>query len=226
MLLVHYLEDSRAHRILWLLEELGVDYEVKTYKRGQDMSAPQSLKDVHPLGKSPVIEDDGKVIAESAVIIDYLIDRYGTESNLRPQAGTDEALRYRYWMHYSEGSAMPLLVMKLVFHKVPQQAPALVRPLLNPVFKTLRQKLTDPQLKNHGEFWETELNRDGWFAGPEFTAADIVMSFPVETGLERIPFDTRPRALYRYLEAIHARPAYKRALQRGGAYRYGGNPMS
>lgn len=225
-MIVHYLEDSRAHRILWLLEELGVDYEVRTYKRGPDMSAPKSLKDVHPLGKSPVIEDDGRVIAESGAIIEYIIDKYGADSGLRPQAGTDEALRYRYWMHYSEGSAMPLLVMKLVFVKIPDQAPLLLKPFLSGLSKTIMKKLTNPQLAEHGAYWESELSRDGWFAGGQFTAADIMMSFPIETGMERISFSQHPQAIYRYLQAIHARPAYKRALQRGGAYRYGGNPLS
>lgn len=226
MLLVHYLEDSRAHRILWLLEELGVEYEIKTYKRGQNMSAPESLKKIHPLGKSPVIEDDGTIIAESAAIVEYLIDKYGADSGLRPAPGTDAALRYRYWLHYAEGSAMPILVMKLVFQKVPEQGPKLLRPLLKAISKGVMGRLTDPQLKTHGAFWEEELQRDGWFAGPDFTAADIMMSFPIEVGMERIPFDQRPQALLDYLVAIHARPAYRHALQRGGAYRYGGNPIS
>ena len=226
MLAVHYLEDSRAHRILWLLEELGVEYDVRSYKRGADMSAPESLKHVHPLGKSPVVEDDGTIVAESAAIVEYLIDKYGGDTTLRPAPGTDEALRYRYWMHYSEGSAMPLLVMKLIFSKIPERSPFILKPLMKKVFGAVSAQLTDPQLKTHGAFWETELSRDGWFAGTEFTAADIMMSFPIETGMERIPYDKRPDALYAYLEAIHRRPAYRRALQRGGAYRYGGNPMS
>ncbi|WP_180901291.1 glutathione S-transferase [Martelella soudanensis] len=225
-MLVHYLEDSRAHRILWLLEELGVDYEIKRYKRGENMSAPEELKQVHPLGKSPIIEDEGRIVAESAAIVDYLIDRYGEGSGLRPEPGTDEALRYRYWLHYSEGSAMPLLIMKLVFQKIPEQGPRLIRPLMKMISKGVTSKLTDPQLKTHGAFWESELQRDGWFAGANFTAADIMMSFPIEVGMERIPFDQRPQAVLDYLVNIHARPAYRHALQRGGAYRYGGNPIS
>nr|WP_272214101.1 glutathione S-transferase [Marinicella sp. W31]MDC2876248.1 glutathione S-transferase [Marinicella sp. W31] len=173
-----------------------------------------------------MIEDDGVIVAESAAIVEYLIDKYGADSGLRPQPGTDAALRYRYWLHYSEGSAMPILVMKLVFQKIPEQGPKLLRPLLSAISKAVMGKLTDPQLKTHGAFWEKELQRDGWFAGPDFTAADIMMSFPVETGFERIPFDERPQALLDYLLAIHARPAYRQALQRGGAYRYGGNPIS
>ena len=225
-MLVHYLEDSRAHRILWLLEELGVEYEVKRYKRGENMSAPAELRRIHPLGKSPVIEDDGHVVAESAAIVEYIIDRYGRDSGLRPEPGTDEALRYRYWMNYSEGSAMPLLVMKLVFQKIPEQAPWLLKPLMKRISKAVTATLTDPQLKTHGAFWESELQRDGWFAGPNFTAADIMMSFPIETGMERIAFEQRPHALVEFLQKIHARSAYRQALQRGGAYRYGGNPMS
>ncbi|AJY46025.1 glutathione S-transferase [Martelella endophytica] len=226
MLIVHYLEDSRAHRILWLLEELGVDYEVRRYKRGPDMSAPASLKEVHPLGKSPVIEDNGRVVAESGAIFEYLIDRYGAMSGLRPEPGTEEALRYRYWLHYAEGSAMPLLVTKLIFQKVPEQSPRLLRPIMRAISKGVTGRLTDPQLKDHGNFWNAELSRDGWFAGKNFTAADIMMSFPIETGMERIGFDERPLALLDYLVRIHARPAYRHALQRGGAYRYGGNPLS
>ncbi|MCD1634850.1 glutathione S-transferase [Martelella mediterranea] len=225
-MLVHYLEDSRAHRILWLLEELGVDYEIKRYKRGENMSAPRELKQIHPLGKSPIIEDDGRVIAESGAIVEYLIDRYGDGKGLRPEPGTDEALRYRYWLHYSEGSAMPLLVMKLVFQKIPEQGPRLMKPLMNRISKAVTTKLTDPQLKTHGAFWDEELQRDGWFAGANFTAADIMMSFPVEVGMDRIPFGERPQAVLDYLVKIHARPAYRHALQRGGAYRYGGNPIS
>lgn len=225
-MLVHYLEDSRAHRILWLLEELGVDYEIRRYKRGSDMSAPAELKRIHPLGKSPVIEDDGRIIAESGAIVEYLLDRYGEGTGLRPAPGTEEALRYRYWLHYAEGSAMPLLVMKLVFQQIPEQGPRLIKPLMNKISTAVMAKLTDPQLKTHGAFWESELQRDGWFAGTDFTAADIMMSFPVEIGMERIAFDQRPPALLDYLVRIHARPAYRHALQRGGAYRYGGNPIS
>eukprot|EP01035_Chromulina_nebulosa_P060756 gene60755-biopygen44041 len=120
MITVHYLDNSRAHRILWLLEELGLDYEVKIYHRGPDYRGPETLKAVHPLGKSPVIEDKGKVIAESGAIMEYLVGTYGGES-LRPGEGTDERLRYIYWMHYAEGSAMPLLVMKLIFARIPGQ---------------------------------------------------------------------------------------------------------
>ncbi|RST79170.1 glutathione S-transferase, partial [Aquibium carbonis] len=184
MIVVHYLEKSRAHRVLWLLEELGLDYEVRTYRRTKEFRAPESLKAVHPLGKSPVIEDDGRVIAESGAITEYLVERHGGE-NLRPAAGTEERLRYTYWMHYAEGSAMPLLVMKLIFTRLPSQMPFLLRPFARMISGGVNARLIDPQLADHLAFWKAELLRDGYFAGPTFSAADIAMSFPVEAGLTR-----------------------------------------
>ena len=221
MIIVHYLENSRAHRILWLLEELGIPYDINVYRRGSDMRAPESLKAVHPLGKSPVIEDGGKVIAESGAIIEYLIETYGGEA-LRPAAGSDERLRYAYFLHYAEGSAMPLLVMKLVFAKLPGQVPLLIRPIASLIAKAAARSFIDPQLEDHVAFWESELARGGYFAGSQFSAGDIAMSFPVETAMARIePGRERPlSAVRRYLEAIRSRPAYQRALARGGAYGY------
>jgi glutathione S-transferase len=219
MIIVHYLNNSRAHRILWLLEELGLEYQIKSYTRAPDMRAPESLKAVHPLGKSPVVEDQGKVIAESGAIIEYLVDTYG-EGRLRPPAGTDERLRYTYWLHYAEGSAMPLLVMKLIFLKLPAQVPALVRPIASMIASGVQRKLLDPQLADHLAFWNGELSRDGWFAGQGFTAADIAMSFPLEAGMTRLKASGDVTAVRHYLEAIRARPAYARALARGGAYDY------
>lgn len=215
MITVHYLEKSRAHRALWLLEELGLDYEVKTYRRTKDFRAPESLKAVHPLGKSPVIEDDGRVVAESGAITEYLVERYGGES-LRPAAGTEERLRYTYWMHYAEGSAMPLLVMKLIFSRLPAQMPFVLRPVARMISGGVNGKLIDPQLADHLALWKTELARDGYFAGKEFSAADIAMSFPVEAGLTRIADGRDVAVLRRWLEAIRARPAYQRAITRGG----------
>lgn len=215
MITVHYLEKSRAHRALWLLEELGLDYEVKTYLRTREYRAPESLKAVHPLGKSPVIEDDGRIVAESGAITEYLVERYGGES-LRPAAGTDERLRYTYWMHYAEGSAMPLLVMKLIFSRLPSQMPFFLRPVARMISGGVNGKLIDPQLADHLALWKTELARDGYFAGSAFSAADIAMSFPVEAGLTRIADGQDVAVLRRWLEAIRARPAYQRAIARGG----------
>jgi glutathione S-transferase len=215
MIIVHYLEKSRAHRVLWLLEELGLDYEVKTYRRTRDYRAPESLKAVHPLGKSPVIEDGGRIVAESGAITEYLVEAYGGEA-LRPAAGTDERLRYTYWLHYAEGSAMPLLVMKLIFTRLPAQMPALLRPVAKMIANGVNSKLIDPQLADHVALWKAELSRDGWFAGPAFSAADIAMSFPVEAGLSRIEAGQDVAVLRRWIEAIRARPAYRRAVERGG----------
>lgn len=218
---VHYLEHSRAHRILWLLEELGLDYEIEMYRRAPDMRAPAALKKVHPLGKSPVLEDDGRIVAESGAITEYLIDHYGADSGLGPGAGEDAALRYSYWMHYAEGSAMPLLLLKLLFSKLPGRVPALIRPVARMISNATLSTLVDPQLKDHLAFWESELSRDGWFAGDAFSAADIMMSFPVEAGADRALGGSPPPAIARYLAAIRARPAYMHALERG-AYRYSG----
>lgn len=215
MITVHYLEKSRAHRALWLLEELGLDYEVRTYRRTAEFRAPESLKAVHPLGKSPVIEDDGRIVAESGAIAEYLIDRYGGEK-LRPAAGSEERLRYTYWMHYAEGSAMPLLVMKLIFSRLPSQMPFFLRPVAGLISRGVNGRLIDPQLADHLALWKAELARDGWFAGKEFSAADIAMSFPVEAGLTRIADGQDVAVLRRWLEAIRARPAYQRAIARGG----------
>lgn len=222
MIRVHYLDDSRAQRILWLLEELGLDYELELYRRGSDMRAPKSLRQVHPLGKSPVIEEDGRVIAESGAITEYLLDRHDVQGALRPAAGSDDHLRYRYWLHYAEGSAMPLLVQKLLFRALPGRVPALLRPVARMISKGAQDGFVDPQLRDHVAFWEDELARDGFFAGPEFTAADIQMSFPVEAAVDRAMPDGPQPATQHWLEAIRARPAYKRALERG-EYRFGGD---
>lgn len=219
MITVHYLENSRAHRILWLLEELEIPYDIKTYKRGPDLRAPKSLKAVHPLGKSPVIEDDGKVYAESGAIIEYLLDTYG-KGAFRPEQGTDAYRRYVYWLHYSEGSAMPLLLLKLLFSRIPSQVPFFLKPMAAMISKGVGSKLVDPQLADHTAYWESELAKDGLFAGRELTGADIAMSFPVEAAMSRAGgMENRP-AIRSYLETIRARPAYQRALKRGGAYIY------
>lgn len=220
MIHVHYLEDSRAQRVLWLLEELGQPYDLKIYRRGPDMLAPKELRDVHPLGKSPVIEEDGVVTAESGPITEILINRHGAGSGLRPEPGTPEADAYLYWMHYAEGSAMPLLVQKLVFSKLPERVPALLRPLARAIMRGAETGYVDPQIRDHLAFWEQTLSESTYFAGPEFTAADIQMSFPVEAALERAMPEGAPPALARWLAAIRARPAYLRALEKG-AYRFG-----
>jgi glutathione S-transferase len=221
MITVHHLENSRSQRVLWLLEELGLPYQVVRYERDPNTKlAPPDLRALHPLGKSPIIEDDGQTVAETGAIIEYLLGKYG-EGRLVPPADTPQRLRYIYWLHYAEGSAMTPLLLKLLFGTMmPSGAPSLLKPVVKGVAKPVLERFIDPQLKQHADFWEAELSKTGWFAGPEFTAADIQMSFPVEAAASR--GDTRVKRPHTeaYLKAIHARPAYRRALERGGPYVY------
>lgn len=221
MITIHYLDNSRAHRIVWLLEELGLDYDIKQYRRSADMRAPKSLKAVHPLGKSPVIEDGGRVIAETGAIIEYLTGKYDKGGRLVPE-GEDERLRYTYYLHYAEGSAMPLLVLKLVFDRMPAGVPFLIRPVARVISSAAKSRLIAPQVNDHVGLWESELSRDGFFAGAEFSAADIMMSYPVEAGMRRLDYEGKREATTTWLAAIRARPAYQRALERGGAYALAG----
>jgi len=217
MLTVHHLNNSRSQRVLWLLEELGVPYDVVRYQRLPSMLAPKELRAIHPLGKSPVITDKGNTIAESGAIIEYLVDTYGG-GRLVPVPKTPERLRYTYWLHYAEGSAMPLLLQKLLFTLAPKRAPLLLRPLVTPVFNQMLAKLVNPQLAQHMAFWESELTKSEWFAGDAFSAADIQMSFPLEAAVARAGLDTKYPKAVAWLERIHARPAYQRALEKGGPY--------
>ena len=217
MIVVHHLNNSRSQRVLWLLEELNLPYEVKHYARdAKTMLAPPELRAVHALGKSPVISDGDQVVAESGAIIDYLVERYGN-GRLIPPAGSPDRLRYRYWLHYAEGSVMPMLVMKLIFSRVPPSVPALIRPIARGIVAGVQSRFLDPNLKRHLEFIEAELGRSEWFAGDTFTAADVQMSFPMEAASARGGGGLGPRSAA-YLQRIHARPAYRRALERGGPY--------
>jgi glutathione S-transferase len=219
MIVVHHLNNSRSQRVLWLLEELGLAYEIKRYQRdAHTMLAPASLRDVHPLGKSPVITDGERTIAESGAIIEYLVNGYGG-GRLAPPAGSPERLRYTYWLHYAEGSAMPPLLLKLIFNRIETAPmPFFVRPIAKRIAQRSKASFIEPQLKLHLDYMESELGKSEWFAGAEFTAADIQMSFPLEAASVRAGLnENRPR-LISFLERIHARPAYRRALERGGRY--------
>ena len=220
MLTVHHLNNSRSQRVLWLLEELGEPYDIKPYARdAKTMLAPPELKAVHPLGKSPVITVDGGALAETGAIVEYIVSRYG-QGRMIPPPGTPERLKFLYWLHYAEGSAMPPLLMKLVFSTLPTRAPALLRPFARALMGAAQKGFVDPQLKAHFDYWEAELTPTGWFAGPEFTAADVMMSFPVEAAADRAgALDGRPK-LAAFLNRIHDRPAYQAALKRGGPYAY------
>src|SRR6187399_1511747 len=212
-LIVHHLNESRSQRVLWLLEELELPYEIKRYQRDpQTMLAPASLRAVHPLGKSPVVSDGELVLAESGAIIEYLVERYGN-GRLIPPLGSPERLRYRYWLHYAEGSAMPPLLLKLVFDRVETApVPFFIKPIARAIAGRAKSSFIEPQIKLHLDYMEAELAKSTWFAGSDFTAADIQMSFPLEGAAARAGLDgTRPK-LTAFLERIHARPAYKRAL--------------
>ena len=219
MITVHHLNNSRSQRVLWLLEELGVPYEVKRYERDRKtMRAPTSLRAVHPLGKSPVITEEGRVVAESGAIIDYLVERHG-QGRLVPPTGTEARLRYTYWLHYAEGSAMLPLLIKLVLSRIKSAPmPFFARPIARAIVDRALDGFVEPQIKLHLDYIESELAARPWFAGADFTAADIQMSFPLEAAAARGGLDeTRPKAMD-FLRRAQARPAYRRALERGGPY--------
>ena len=214
MIIVHHLENSRSQRVLWLLEELEMPYEVRRYARDpRTMLAPPQLKRVHPLGKSPVIEDpgsgsgasEGRVLAETGAIVEYLVEKAG--GRLGPPPNRDSVLRYRHFLHYAEGSMMPPLLALLVVGRLG----LLGRPARAPLLK---------MMGGHLDWLESELAERDWFAGEEFTAADVMMSFPLEAARARAGLgDERPN-LIDWLERIHARPAYAEALKKGGPYAY------
>jgi len=201
MIVVHHLEDSRSLRVLWLLEELGLDYEVRHYKRDPvTRLGPPELRAIHPLGKSPIVVDGGEVIAETGAIVEYLVDRYG-QGRLRPPPNTPERLRYAYWLHYAEGSAMPPLLTRLVAARLGDAAkPAL--PYIS------------AQIKLHFDYVDSELARSPWFAGEELTGADIMMSFPIERAARLAEAAAWPR-LRDFVDRIRSRPAHQRAAARG-----------
>jgi glutathione S-transferase len=219
MIIVHHLNNSRSQRILWLLEELGLDYEIKKYQRdAKTMLAPPELRAIHPLGKSPVITDGDTMVAESGAIIEYLIERYG-KGKFIPAPGTAEKLRYTYFMHYAEGSAMTPLLMKLVFDKVATSPmPFFAKPIAKGIAGKVKSSYIMPQIVQHLQYLESELATRSWFAGDEFTGADIQISFVLEAALARGGLGDKYPKLFDFLKRIHARPAYQRGLERGGPY--------
>ena len=221
MIIVHHLNNSRSQRVLWLLEELGIPYEIQKYERdAKTMLAPPALLKVHPLGKSPVITEDGVTVAESGAIIEYLLDKHGA-GRLMPPAGTPERLRFTYWLHFAEGSAMSPLLMKLVFDRIETSPmPFFVRPIARGISGKVKQVLIEPNLKRQLDYMESELGKSEWFAGNDFSAADIQMSFPIEAAAQRAGLDASRPKLMTWLKKIHARPAYRKALERGGPYSF------
>jgi glutathione S-transferase len=219
MIVVHHLNNSRSHRVLWLLEELGVSYEVQRYQRNPDtMLAPPELKAVHPLGKSPVVTEDNRVLAESGAIIEHIADRYGG-GRLAVPHDAPERFRYIYWLHYAEGSAMPPLLLKLAFDRVAQaRMPFFVRSIAKKIRASVMSAFIGPQIKLHLDYLEAELSHSKWFVGEDFTAADVQMSFPLEMATVRGVLDESRPHLLAFLRRVHERPAYRRALERGGKY--------
>ena len=223
MIVVHHLNNSRSQRVLWLLEELGVPYDIKRYERDKKtMLAPPELRAIHPLGKSPVLTDGKLTLAESGAIVEYLVEMYGNAEScavLSPEHGTPDYLRYRYWLHYAEGSMMSPLLLKLVFDKIERSPmPFFVKPIAKAISGKAKSSFIMPQITTHLDYLEAELGKSAWFVGDEFTAADVQMSFPIEAAAARGGLDaSRPR-LMDYLQRIHARPAYQRAVERGGEY--------
>ena len=218
MIVVHHLNNSRSQRVLWLLEELGVDYEVKRYERNaKTMLAPEELRAVHPLGKSPVLEDGAQRIAESGAIVEYLVDRYGR--HLRPADDDPDRWRYTYWLHFAEGSAMPPLLLKLIFDRIESgPMPFFAKPIARAIAGKVKKDFILPNLAAQLDYMNAELSARPWFAGAGFSAADVMMSFPLEAAAARGGLGQRHPALHSFLERIHVRPAYGRALERGGEY--------
>ena len=218
MITVHHLDNSRSQRVLWLLEELDLAYDIKHYKRDRKtMLAPPELRQVHPLGKSPVVTDGPRTLAESGAVLEYLVGAHG-KGRLVPKTEEDR-LRYTYWMHFAEGTAMSPLLIKLIFDRV-RKAPLLVRPVANAIANQVMGNFVQPNIDRQLAYIESELAARAWFAGPEFTAADIQMSFPLEVSASRVGVDKYPH-IVAFLKRIHERPAYQRALAKGGPYQIG-----
>ncbi|MDX1570379.1 MAG: glutathione S-transferase [Xanthomonadales bacterium] len=221
MIVVHHLENSRSQRILWMLEELGVDYEIRPYKRDRKTQlAPPELAEVHPLGRSPVITDGDRTVAESGAIIEYLARTHGG-GRLLPDLSEPGGLACSYWLHYAEGSLMPLLLLKLVFDRLPKPpVPLILRPAAALLSAGFKSKFITPRLHQNLDFIEGHLAENEWFAGERFSAADIQMSFPLEASLDRAPGNENRPHLRSFVEKAQAREAYQRALERGGPYDY------
>jgi glutathione S-transferase len=222
---VHHLEHSRSQRVLWLLEELDLDYELVRYQRDpKTWRAPSSLRAIHPLGKSPLLEDGsiegGAVIAESGAIVEHLLDVHG-QGRLKPEEGSEAHRRYRFFLHYAEGSVMPPLLVKLIFTRLKKAPlPFFLKPIARSIANKVDATFTDPEIESHLRFLNGELREQPWLLGEELSGADIMVSFPIEAASTRMGFSRYPK-LRAYLDRIHARPAYQRALDKGGPYDLG-----
>lgn len=221
MITLHHLEHSRSQRVLWLLEELDLDYEIHHYQRDPKTSlAPPELREVHPLGKSPVLTDGERTLAESAVIVEYLARTYG-KGRWAPEPGDAAYWDFSYWMHYAEGSLMPPLLVRLIFSRVRAGAPLLVRPISGRIADEVDRTFTNPQITTHFDWIENHLSQREWFVGESISAADIQMSFPLEAARARGVVGERYPRISAYIDRYQQRPAYARALQAGGDYDFG-----
>jgi len=219
MITIHHLENSRSQRILWLLEELGLDYDIKKYQRDPATHlAPPEMLSLHPLGKAPVIADGDDTLAESGAIIEYLVRKYD-HGRLRPVEGTPGGLAYTYWLHYAEGTFMSLMILSLIISRIETAPmPFFAKPIAKGIAAKVRNGYLDRNVKRNLDFMESMLNKSLWFCGDELTAADIQMSFAVEAASVRTSLQDDYPKLAEYLERIKARPAYQRALEKGGPY--------
>jgi len=219
MITLHHLENSRSQRILWLMEELGVPYEIEHYERDKSTSlAPLDLLKIHPLGKAPVITDGELVVAESGAIIEYLVNKYD-DGTLRPADGTPERMDYMYWMHYAEGTFMPLMIVSLIMSRIESaKVPFFVKPIAIGIVGKVRGGYLGPNIKRNLDYMNQVLEKTSWFCGDELTAADIQMSFALEAAEVRTNLSTDYPNLKAFLDRMKARPAYQAALKRGGPY--------
>ena len=210
MITLHYLQCSRSFRILWALEELGVDYQVEYYQRSPSYAAPESLKQIHPLGKAPILVDEDDVIAESAVILDYLQQQYDALQQFKPQQAKDQR-QYAYWMHYAEGSLMPLLVMTLVINNVSKHVPWVIRPIAEKITDGIKGGFIRPRVKEHILYLEQFLSENDYFAG-DFSFADIQMAFPL-IALQKRLHGKYPN-IQAFVQRVQERAAFQRAEQK------------
>jgi glutathione S-transferase len=221
MIVVHHLNNSRSQRVLWALEELGVPYEVKRYERDLKTNlAPNTLKKVHPLGKSPVITDGGITVAESGSIIEYLAQTYGGD-DFTPNIGTEAHRQYIYWLHFAEGTLMPQLLLKIIFEKILKSTmPFFVKPIARGIVNKVMKGYVGPNITGNLDFIESHLKNNQWFAGGKLSGADIQMSFPLEAWVAKSSNDNNYPEITAYVKRFQARSAYQKALKSGGNYDY------
>ncbi len=219
MITLHHLENSRSFRILWLLEELGLEYKLVQHRRDPETSAAMAdYKDLHPLGKAPILIDGDKILIESGAIMEYLIDHH-SDGQLRPGTDDEERYRYNYWMHAAEGSVMNLITLALFLNRMESRAPFFVRPFIKPVTRAVRSGYVNPNLQKTLLYTEQELGRYAWFAGDMFSGADIMMSFVMMAMAARGGLDEQYPNCQRWVRQMEQRPAFQRAMEKNGEMR-------